>query len=496
MQIDLKKQKRQREGIKRWRFADEHGSHAKGFGTLWWVTGMGKTFAALNECTKPFLTKHPAKTVLVLVHREKLEKQWIHRVTKFLEACYFSQITVRTVQYYIKNKIVPSCDLLIVDEVHKFYEDVFFSYVNGTNIKRKFLLCLTATYLDPQGRHLKLEKIAPVVDHIPEPEALENGWISKYVEYNLKVELTNDERIRYKELCEFLDKNLSKFPKQNGFGAAQKCIQGGISSKDGKPYTGFHFAKAWATHNGYKWVQKGMEYTLTPEQQEVNAKWNPFVIIGYAKNVMNGIRARKDFLYTCKSKVDTVVNVINKFEEYKIMSFSESTEFADTIFKILNKQKEESCVVYHSQLSSRRLKDEHGNWYLYKSGKKKGQEKIFGITTLKRIYTQAFVNNDVRVLSTARALDEGFDCEDIRIGVISSRSMNFNQQTQRKGRPLRVIPEKPNAIMLIINVYIEMSRDYDVLMHAQKKSTNKIHWVDNIDDIVFEPKAHESFDDI
>lgn len=489
MQIDKKRQARQRQAIKRWRFADEYGSPAKGFGTLWHPTGMGKTFTALNECVTLYLNKKSIRTVLVLVHREKLLKQWESEIKNFIQEHHHSQIIVQTVQYYIKNKIVPSCDLLIVDEVHKFYGDEFFTYVDGTNIKRKHLLCLTASYLDPQGRHVQLDKIAPVIDHVTEQEAISNGWISKYIEYNLKIELTNEERKRYNELCEFIDANLCMFPEDKSFAAAQKCIAGGM--KDGTFYTGKQFATAWALHNGFN------PDLDTEEQKEINAMWNPGVIIGYAKKVMKGVRERKRFLYTCDSKINTVINLINALEGYKIMSFSESTEFADKIYNILNSQKEHSCVVYHSQLESRPLKDEKGNWVRYgPKAKRANEKKLFGLTTLKRVYTEAFINNKVKVLSTAKTLDEGFDCKDIEVGIISSRTSNFNQQIQRKGRNIRIIPEKPDAVMLIINTYIEGTRDYDILRYAQRKSTNKIYWVSEIEQITFNPRKHESFDDI
>jgi len=487
MQVDVKKEDRQRIGINHWRYGSKYGA-ANGIGTLWWITAMGKTYSTLNFAVTPYLDKNIHETVIILVHRDELRKQWKDRVEQFVDARHHGQITIQTVQYYLDNKIVPTCGLLVVDEVHKFYGDDWFQYVDGTKILRKYLLCLTATFLDPQGRHEKLQAFAPPVDIITEQDATANGWISKYVEYNLCVELTDKEIKRYNELCEFTDTNLSMFGK-HGYDAAKKCISGDSH------FTAFQFAKMWAIQNG--WVDPYSKTTLTDKQLEINSMWNPNVVMGYAKNALKGVNAKNQFLATCDSKFNAVLAVIRKFEGYKIMSFSESITFADKVFNTLNKEKEDSCVVYHSKISKQPLKDKNGNWMTYgKTSAKAGQRKLFGLKTLKKVFTEKFINSLVKVLSTAKALDEGFDCEDIEVGIISSRTRNFNQQTQRTGRVKRVIPSRPNSTMLIVNVFVKGTSDYDTLREAQSKSSNKIHWIDSVDKIEFNPRNEESFDDI
>ena len=483
MKIDYKKLKRQKEGIKKWRWSKDYGSDTNGFGTIWWITGMGKTFATIHETLNPFLDKKPTETVIVLVHRDELRKQWLDRVGKFLKKEHLTQITVQTVQYYIKNGTVPTCSLLVVDEVHKFYGQEFFTYVNGTNIKRKFLLCLTATYKDPENRQNQLENIGcSVIDHITEEEAIDNNWISNYIEYNLGIDMTNEEVIRYKEISEFTNNNLSKFGR-HGFHGAKKCLSGD------EKYDGFKYCIMWANENGYRKPKHDEE--LSEQQQKINAVWNPSIIMGYAKNTFKGIRERVKFTNECTTKLDTVMNIIEKFNGSKIMSFSESTIFADRIERRLNKFNPDTCVVYHSQLASRPLKDENGDEIVYgKSAKKAGEVKLFGIKTLKKVYIEKFLTNKAKVLSTARALDEGFDCDDIEIAIISSRSRNFNQQTQRKGRSVRVIPEHPKTVILVINVFLKGTRDQESLIAAQRKSSNTVYWIDSIDEIKFNPNKN------
>jgi len=497
MQIDVSKSARQEKGAGQWQHSDKFGSKAPGIGTMWYPTGMGKTFTALNYIVNPLLDKRPTSIVIILVHRDELKKQWKDRIGKFVHRRHRSQIVVQTVQYYIKHQTRTKCDLLIVDEVHKFYGADYFTYVNGDNIGWKYLLCLTATYTDKDGRHKQLEDIGcHVTDHITEQEALDNGWISKYIEYNLAVKMTNEEVIRYKEICEFVDNNLSKFGKHS-FDGANKCLNGKTIEKDGivKEYTGFDYCLMWANANG--WRKPKFDEVLTEEQISINAMWNPNVIMGYAKNSFKGIRERVKFTNECLSKMNTVIDIIEKFKEYKIMSFSESTTFANRLSKKLNTKNPDSCVVFHSQLNSRPLKDDKGKYILYgKTAKKAGEVKLFGLKTLKKVYIEKFVNNEVRVLSTAKVLDEGFDCEDIQVAIISSRSRNYNQQKQRKGRAIRVLPEAPDDYVLIINPFLEGTKDQEALVAAQSKSTNNITWVHSIDQIDFDPNSRNSFNDI
>jgi superfamily II DNA or RNA helicase len=477
MIVDENKLKRQNEAANRWRYSKDYGSSRYGFGTLWLPTGFGKTFLALNCIAKPMLEKKPATTITILVHRKKLRKQWKDRVSQFVGDQY--NISIHTVQYCIENKMKFKTDLLVVDEVHKFYGDEFFSFVDGTNIKYKYLLCLSATVKDTNNRHKKLLEFCPIIDHIDEQEALRNGWISQYIEYNLGIDLDDDEVLQYNAICKKVYDNLAKFG-DHGFNGAMKVLSGCDR------YTGLQYAMMWAKKMGWN-------------QSDPNCQWNPNRIIGYGKKVMKGINERKKFLYECHSKLKATLDVIRKFkDDYKIMSFSESTHFADRVNDILNKsQKKDICVVYHTNLESRTLKDNTGKIITYgKTAKKAGEPKMFGKTTLKRLFIERFVNNEVNVLSTAKALDEGFDCDDIQIGILSSRTSNYNQQKQRGGRVKRVIPKSPKDKMLLVNIYVKHTKDYDWLTKAQKENTNTIHWVSSIDDIEFDYNDDSAFDDL
>ena len=74
-----------------------------------------------------------------------------------------------------------TCDLLIIDEAHKINSEVLSSILTKT--KYKLILGLTATFERLDGRHEILAKYAPVCDTITMEDALLNGWVSKYKDY-------------------------------------------------------------------------------------------------------------------------------------------------------------------------------------------------------------------------------------------------------------------------------------------------------------------------
>jgi superfamily II DNA or RNA helicase len=189
------------------------------------------------------------------------------------------------------------------------------------------------------------------------------------------------------------------------------------------------------------------------------------------------MKERKEYLYKAKSKMALVLEIIERFQ-LKTVTFSESTEFADEI----TEKTESISVCYHSLLKTQ-----------IRNGKK------FGKTRLRREAIQKFADNryKVRVINTAKALDQGFDVEDVELAVITSSTTNPTQHIQRVGRAVRHYTYKSglkkgsNKKAIIINIYIKDSQDLKWLKARQtdpktKKPINpNVIWVDHLDEIFY-----------
>jgi len=475
-QLDISKQERQLECVEKWR-------NAKGIGTLLLPTGFGKTYTGfLIAETYLERTKDIDAHVHILTPSVEIAKQW----AKQIKPQYAEQMTVYGAGHVLNGngeEVIIKTGLLIVDEIDAFYSDERFKIVDGTLIEYKYILGLTATWEDIHGRHEKMDSVCPVIDTITEKEAISKQWISQFLEFNLGIKLDEVRQIEYTELSEEIANLMSKFGR-GGLDIAKNCLTGGFDKND-KYREGIVWCTAWATKNGWR---KNLDLSQSSDRI-IDDNWNPQKVMGYAKQVMLQIRLRKTFIYSANEKLKPAVKIIEKFDDLKTICFSQSTMFATRLCDAINEMTEKDvCTLYHSAIESRPLKGEDGEYILYKSGAKKGEPKIFGAASLKKFAVNAITNGDVRVISTASSLDKGFDVKSIRLGIITSGTQNYTQQKQRGGRVKRVESFEEDIIVLIINIYLKNTKDEDWLRKRQSKSSNKVFWIKDIEEISYKPK--------
>jgi superfamily II DNA or RNA helicase len=117
-----------------------------------------------------------------------------------------------------------------------------------------------------------------------------------------------------------------------------------------------------------------------------------------------------------------------------------------------------------------------------KIGASKAKEYV-----LKRIQDNRF---KARLLSTAKALDEGLDIPDLDVAIIHSRTQNSRVNIQRSGRVARLFTYKDGTdkVPYVFNIYIRGTKDEDWLKSSQKESVG-VTEIDTIDE-VFEENFH------
>ncbi len=467
MKVNKIKLARQEHGIKLW-------GKAGGIGCLWWFTGVGKTYTACLILNKMF-KKRPEAKAIVIVPGDELYKQWTAELDAHISKEHREQIEVYTVQYVQLHKLHLKCTLAIYDELHEYYSEDRMKVIDGTWIDYEFNLGLTATY-EHLGGHKKMEKYCPIVDHIDEKEAVEKGYISKFLEFNLSIDMNEDEKAQYDIFTTKIGQFMQKFGKNNPLGVAQMCL-GGTGTM-----SGWQYANVLAQRNGW---YKGCD-------PEIESLWHPRMIMGYAKNLMAFIRERSDLINNSDTKLQAVLSVAKKYDDLKTICFSESTAFADKLALTINDDFNtvesnelgyyEICEVYHSALNSRFL-----------PSPKTGKLIKFGSKRLKERAINRIKAGEARIISTAKALDRGFDVKDIRMGITSSGTRNPTQHSQRGGRVKRIESYSEDIIVLIINIYFEGTVDEDKLRQRQRKSTNVVYWVDSLDQINYRPKKNKVF---
>lgn len=471
MQVDKKKLERQLKGVDAW--FDTSENLVNKHGTINYATGVGKTYTAMLIIKRLFRLDN-LHNIVVIVPSEALQKQWTVEIAKHFTKKESIRIEIFTVNYILINKIKIKTNTLVADELHEYLSDEYFKVINGYYIRFDNSLGLTATYEDKKKRHTKLLTYFPIVDKISEKDAIEEGYISPYIEFNLSVTLNEEEREGYLQYTEIISKTINKFGK-GGIGLASKCLGGGIDSK-GRKREGKEFVYGWAVHKGWR-----ADLDLSnPQSKQINDIWNPHKVFGYAQQLMNSIRLRKNILYNCSNKIIVIKDIINKFTEPKTIIFSQSTAFADKLNLLINQDNTNSSVVYHSKLQT-----------IMRPSIKTGKLIKYGKTRLKKEAIDRITTGMSRILCTASSLDKGLDIPDLALGITASGTSNFTQYKQRKGRNIRLFGN--DKVALLINLYVINSQEEKWLKERQSTSSHHIYWVNNVDEISYVPINKNEF---
>ena len=166
----LTRDERQEESLQKW-------LKAKGKGTIIACTGYGKTKVAI-DAFKKILTKYPNLKALIVVPTETLKNQWVSILDKQGLGLNNEVVVINTAA-----KKQYSCDLLILDEIHRVPADTFSQVFN--TVKYKLILGLTATLERLDGKHSLIEKHCPVIDEVTLEVAKLNGWVSDFTEFQV-----------------------------------------------------------------------------------------------------------------------------------------------------------------------------------------------------------------------------------------------------------------------------------------------------------------------
>ncbi len=171
----------------------------------------------------------------------------------------------------------------------------------------------------------------------------------------------------------------------------------------------------------------------------------------WALNFNKNLAMRKKFLYTYPSKIESASRIIQSLD-MKTITFSESIDFAENLTKVTAPW----STSYNSKMA-----------------KYKRAQALQDFQDDK---------SDIRVINTAKALDEGFDVPGVEVALICSGTASQRQNIQRTGRAIRFQEGKTGYI---INLYVKNTQDEKWLRDRQKSSVNIIGLQD-VSDLLYQ----------
>lgn len=373
----MDRSERQKEGIRKW-------IKSGGKATCVYPTGFGKTRVAL-ELIKLLSSRFPRIKVLVVVPTTALKQQWSLQ----LDSWGFS-LNAEVVVINSATKTTTKCDLLILDEVHRYASDMFSKIFDV--VTYRYILCLTATIERLDGKHVLLEKYAPVVDKITVHEAQVNNWTSQFTEYLVLVDVPDIDK--YKSLTRQFTALFENF--NYDFHLAMSLI-----GKDGY-------------ENRIKLRDSICPVTDTPERKSEVLKNITQAAIAFARIVQE----RKKFINNHPIKIEIAKRILKARQDKKTIVFSNNVNMAKKISK---------------------------NVYTGRTKKQDADNLI-----------SQFHKGEIKVLSTCEKLNEGFDSPNVSLGIILGLDSSKVKAVQRLGRCIRKEGNKHAEIFnIVLNNTIE-----------------------------------------
>lgn len=340
---------RQQESVKRW-------IKNKGKGTIVGATGYGKTNCSLLAI-KALLKKYPQLRFLVVVPTEALQNQWIGHVDKW---GFQFNVEIAIINTVIKHKW--KCDVLILDEIHRFGAENFSKVFEC--VQYKLILGLTATIERLDGKHILIEKYCPVVDNITTAECLANGWISNYKEYQVLIDVDDiEEYKRYnKEWLSYFE------------------------------FFKFDFRLAMSTTGKDGWRNKlALLDEMCPKGTKEERKKVLQNITTCSAGFIRTMSKRKAFINNHPKKIEIARKIINARPNSKIITFSNNVNMAESI-------------------------ENGNNVYTGKTSKKRGNELLESFISgdIKTLHSCQRLNEGFDVPDASVAIILGFDSSETK----------------------------------------------------------------------------------
>lgn len=380
----LNRTERQNLGIQKWK-------ESKCRGSCLYPTGFGKTRTAFMAITR-FLKRNPKSQILVVVPTDYLKDQWFEQV---LDQKLFDNVTVRVINTVIKSDW--DIDLLVLDELHTYAADSFYTVFK--KVKYKLILGLTGTLDRLDGKETLLKQKCPVVDEVSMEDAIENGWLSPYKEYKvmLDVDLTeynthNQDFIKYFSVFDF------------DFNLAMECVSG-------KKVANRVVKEAYLVRYEYAKSRCSLPYTHPNYAATVKSLNKEITASAYAWN--RALQAKNAFIKEHPKKIEIAQKILNARQGCKAITFSATIKAAEKI----------------------------GIGYTLHSGNTKKKRKLT---------KDEFDKLENGVLNTSKALDCGADIPGLNLGIILCNSSSSIQKKQRLGRIIRFAKDKKAELFTLV----------------------------------------------
>jgi superfamily II DNA or RNA helicase len=367
--------------------------------------------------------KNPNRIVNIVVPHNAAKEVWEGVKNRSVN----KRIRILMAQTYLSlPKDVRKCDLLLIDEGHRFSNEdteLFGKVIDKTD--NTWIMVLSATLEVKHKQFLEGRGIRSF-GNINMEEARKCGYVSIHYNYIIKMGLSQID-----------EDELKKINKQ--FHNTWKLF-------------GYNLDEIITS------MQKGEKGERTRAYYANIVGCSPNQVYGLASNAHKAMRDRKNFFHKAPSKLEVVKQIIGMFPKNNIITFSEFTDVSDT----LTMQLGPVARSFHSGLETQII-----------------DTKKYGCARLKKLAMKEFEDptSEVRILNTARALDEAADIDNVEVAILISYTSKARQTIQRIGRTIRYKEGKIAYIFILCLHSDEFKTQERTWLNEAIKELDDYEWI-------------------
>ena len=262
--------------------------------------------------------------------------------------------------------------MLIIDDIHVSGADQMSQVFD--KVKYKLILGLTATFERLDGKHILIEKYCPIIDVVSTIEALTNGWISEFKEYQVLIEVDDIEE--YKALQKEWMQHFEFF--QFSFDIAMRMCG----------------PEGWRAKLAYR-------DELYKGNDELKKKEILQAINYHSAGFMRTMTKRKTFINNHPKKIEIAKKIMEARPNAKIITFSNNVKMAEAL--------------------------ENGEYvYTGKTSKKRASDMI-----------EQYLSGQINHLHSVKKLIEGFNDPNTSVAIILGMDSSERRAVQTRGRVIR-----------------------------------------------------------
>jgi hypothetical protein len=329
--------------------------------------------------------KNPERSVLICLEQYKYKGEYRQYIidNNLDEELYYKQIQFLSHSYMISNN--KNRDVFISLGINDDEEEL----IRAINMHKFSLIIFTKSIMNNKFINAINEHISQIPIKLDNEKLLYKKIYSPVKEYRHYVLLNEDDRELYNKYDKYIKDSISIF---GSLQQIERCRIGNFETRSSAIDECYKvaYSNGWTSE-----LDMSLEYN-----RQLDELFNPNAIKERVNTIFNITNNRKKLVADNDAKLETIKRIIDENENKKILIVSLRGEFCNRITKYLNEECDKNYMAlgYHNELEDSYLTGKDGKVVVWKSGKQKGEPRVFKADFLSSNNEAAFKEGYTKIL--------------------------------------------------------------------------------------------------